>query len=743
MKVGVYASAVLVATLPAAAVLAFVSQISPLAAPVLAHLAAVPRQAAYTTLFATVALALVLWLFSRDRPLGKCAFWTSWWLVAGLATLTAVLLVPHHPCFSIAAIAFLGPTLLYPLRNLAVPSMPPSEWFNVAWVAAAAAAVVCLAAWLPWIVAGFEGRQRWTDWQPFFRGLVQQHAISWKCAFASWACPPAMCLELGIVAVLCWVRQRYTSVEASEVDDVSPGTSARQVLLASSVKQVAGWLFALVLLIWIQATMNATGQQEFSQTREDMSDEVVGLAFLLFLTLSVWVLDTLGPEEVAVAVQQSKMVQETAKLLQNDWVRAFLFLIAGVPIGLLLGGDAAFYWMCGRGKAREVKPFMQWTEDWRWTSVLVKASWLGQIYVFIFVGIGKLTTVLLAVINAQFSGWPVFTVSAVMFVITLAIFMFPASPGPPIYVVMGIVICSSAQERGWSFAAGLAWATLVAYVMKLAFTALAQKFVGEPFSGNDRVRRLVGVHTPYMRAIERILREPGVTLAKVSLLVGGPDWPVAVLCGILRLSVLSVQLCISPVLLQSVFPSVLAGALLLNQSAQQERTAHGVAEVTLVIAGGLQLLMGVIAFYYVQEVLERNYEELSRSRPEDAHIEQLEERADARDRAFWRESAWEMLPTWLKVMLIGGLLCIQASIALLSVYQACFKKFGLMSSVDKDLDGSALAIVQPWGWVAVGLAATDSLVLAAFYTWCRAQGAGGAGTLLEKEQAEKEGRAIL
>jgi len=383
---------------------------------------------------------------------------------------------------------------------------------------------------------------------------------------------------------------------------------------------------------------------------------------------------------------------------------------------------------------------LQWTLDWRWTSVLVKASWLGLIYVSVFVGIGKMTTVLLAEINHRFSGLPVYTVSAVMFFLALLIFLFPASPGPPIYVVMGIVICSSAEKQGWSFTAGLWWATLVAYAMKLAFTAVAQKFIGEPFSKNNSVRQLVGVHTPYMRAIEMILKERRATLAKVTLVVGGPDWPVAVLCGILRLSVVSIQVCISPVLVQSVFPSVLAGALLLEQSSAKEKTTHGMAEVTLVVAGGLQLIMGIIAFYNVQEVLEQHYDELSRSRPEDAELERLEERSSARDSAFWRESAWPMLPIWLKATLIGGLLCIQASVVLLSMHESCFRKFGLMSSVERDLDGSVFNIVQYWGWVAVALSAVDMLSLLAFYAWCRQH---SARTLLEREQAEAEGRSIL
>lgn len=729
-----YLSAILVACLPPALVLVFLSQISPFAAHIVGALAHVPHHVAYTSIFLTGTMIAIMWHFNgRGHGSNGKLFWLSWWFLTGLATFSAVLSVPYHPCFSIAFLTILGPLLLYPLR--ACFKDCEALWFRVAWVATGCSAALCLLTWLPWILIGPKSREKWTDWNPPTRQLVEGGVISWKCAFATWACPPSMFLELSVVAVLCWVRMRYVS-SSLRVEE-------QHLMLVSSMKQVAGWLFALVMLIWIQATMNATGAQEFNTRREDMSDEVVGLAFLLFLTMSLWVLDTVGPSEVATAVKESKVVQESSKMIENDWTRAFILLLACLPIGCLLLCDAAFNCVCGYSKAR--RPLFKWTEGWRWTSILVKASWLGIIYVSVAVGVGKMTTVLLAMINEHFSGWPVFTVSAVMFVLALLIFLFPASPGPPIYVVMGIVICSSAAKQGWTFSEGLLWATMVAFFMKLAFTAVAQKLIGEPFSNNDSVRQLVGIQTPYMRAIEMLLKVPGVTMAKVSLLVGGPDWPVAVLCGVLRLSVVSVQLCIAPVLVQSVFPSVLAGALLLEQShasGDETKRTHGMAEVTLVVAGGLQLIMGTMAFYYVQDVLETHYEKLSASRPEDAKLEEMERKAEALDRAFWHESAWEVLPLWLKAALILGVLSIEACVGILCMQEACFRKFGLMSSVEKDLDGHVLSIIKPLGWLALLLAALDALLLGSFYAYTK-QGSGSAQAALLEKEREAEGKQII
>jgi len=755
MKVlAMYLAAIVAASLPVAVVLAFVSQISTLSPAVMSLLAVVPRTVGYAALILTAACSVALWALVRNGTVGKTSFWTLWWVCMLLATTTAALTVLHHPCFAIFALAFLGPFLLYPLRHLALPHIETTDWFNIVWVATACASAMCFAVWLPWIIRGFEGREKWTGWREPVQTLVREGVISWKCAFVMWAAPPAVGMELGFVALLCWVRMRYTSLAETLADvtpDASPGTSKRNAVLVSSVKQVAGWLCALVLIIWIQATMSATGEREFNQIREDMSDEVLGLAVLVFLGMSLWVYDTLGPAEVAAAKERSKMVQETWKLLQNDWVRAFVFLLAGVPIVVFAIVERIQSHLRGGGKDRTFKPLLQWTVSWdgeergRWTSILVKASWLGILYVSCLVGIMKFFAILLAEVNEHFSGWPVFTVSAVMFFIALAIFLFPASPGPPIYTVMGIVICSSASKQGWTFSEGLLWATFVAYAMKLCFTAFAQKLIGEPFSRNTWVRGTVGIHTPYMRAIEKILREPRVTMAKVSLVIGGPDWPIAVLCGIMRLSAWSILVCISPVLFQSVFPSVLAGALLLvkGDETMNSLSTHGMAEVTLMVAGGLQLVFGVVAFYHVQNVLEQHYEELTRSRPEDEELEEMNRRADAVDRAFWSEAAWEMLPCWMKAVLLCGLLCIEASVVLLIRADDCFKKFDLMSTVEKDLGGDVLAIVKPLGWVAMGLALVDALALCVFYLWSHVHVAGGARMLLDKDQLEKEGKAII
>jgi len=148
---------------------------------------------------------------------------------------------------------------------------------------------------------------------------------------------------------------------------------------------------------------------------------------------------------------------------------------------------------------------------------------------------------------------------------------------------------------------------------------------------------------------------------------------------------------------------------------------------------------GLIALYYVQEVLEQNYERLSEKRLEDAKLVEMDSQAEALERAFWRESDWELLPGVLKFSLSMGLVTMEASLGLLAgplsklLGGSCFKSFSLMSSLKKDLGGSPLAIVEPLGWLAIALAAISAMSLGSFYAWAQRSLRGSTQQVLERE----------
>merc|ERR1740123_1716887 len=175
----------------------------------------------------------------------------------------------------------------------------------------------------------------------------------------------------------------------------------------------------------------------------------------------------------------------------------------------------------------------------------------------------------------------------------------------------------------------------------------------------------------------------------MALLLGGPDWPVAVLCGMLDIPVMPILLCVSPVLFQSIIPSVLAGALMLSpDTGMKNGSIEAMAEVSLVVAAALQMATSFLAFYHIQDVLEKKYDQLSEKRPEDLVLLEMDKASEARERAFWRELQWDNLTGWVKGLLVCGLLCMEASLFLLSgLLGNCFKEFSLTSTIEKDLGG--------------------------------------------------------
>ena len=99
-----------------------------------------------------------------------------------------------------------------------------------------------------------------------------------------------------------------------------------------------------------------------------------------------------------------------------------------------------------------------------------------------------------------------------------------------------------------------------------------QKLIGEVFGKSVAIRQVVGVNSEAIRAMRVVLSEPKFTMNKVFILVGGPDWPVSVLCGILGLNQIPILIGTIPVIIL-VAPTVFCGSFAYMGSMEDE---HGV-----------------------------------------------------------------------------------------------------------------------------------------------------------------------
>ena len=75
------------------------------------------------------------------------------------------------------------------------------------------------------------------------------------------------------------------------------------------------------------------------------------------------------------------------------------------------------------------------------------------------------------------------------------------------------------------------YAIAVSLFIKLLGCTVQQKLIGGALGSNVTVRQNVGINSEGIRAMRVMLSDKRFTMRKVSMLVGGPDWPVSVLCG--------------------------------------------------------------------------------------------------------------------------------------------------------------------------------------------------------------------
>jgi len=324
-------------------------------------------------------------------------------------------------------------------------------------------------------------------------------------------------------------------------------------------------------------------------------------------------------------------------------------------------------------------------------------------------------------------------------------FMLPPVPGIPVYICAGIVLSARARniEVVGKFWGGMCIAILESLVLKIC-AVCGQYSIGYFLGKSVKVQQMVSVDKVPIRAIEQILSMRGLSLPKVSVLVGGPDWPTSVLCGILRINLL--QCCIGtlPVIFVST-PCVVAGAFMSNPALDTEdsRRLSGVTtpaptdkegEIwdtlsTTALAGSflVQLAGMVLALYFIQEVVHRDGEELAKPRKEHEAVAALTRKEADYVQEYNKVIAWPNLLQSRKYLIASSTsLMLMSTFMFVMMDEACFRQFQVANKIsdpfDKDgLAGNALNLIHPLGWFATGCFFFASLLHFAFLRWASSE----------------------
>ena len=119
-----------------------------------------------------------------------------------------------------------------------------------------------------------------------------------------------------------------------------------------------------------------------------------------------------------------------------------------------------------------------------------------------------------------------------------------------------------------------------------------------------------------MKAMRLVLSQEGLSIPKVAILIGGPDWPTSVSCGIMRLSLPQIILGTTPVVFL-ILPTCVTGALLYMASLKDESGNpefswdDTVSTITVSLTALVQCGSMIVAAYYLEQTADKRVDEVA------------------------------------------------------------------------------------------------------------------------------------
>jgi len=394
----------------------------------------------------------------------------------------------------------------------------------------------------------------------------------------------------------------------------------------------------------------------------------------------------------------------------NQMIRKVKSFITGTPL--------EYRGILTQMTAEQVKDFKT---NWNHSKVLTYAAYWGFGYVFFNVLASKFTTVFLSWLIEYTSDMSIPAVTGIVVLVGMGLFMLPPIPGLPIYLTGGIVLVSVGRET-LGLVNAIAYATSVGLGTKLLACAIQQKIIGGMLGGSISVKQVVSVNSDGVRAMRLILSEKGITARKVAVLVGGPDWPVSVLCGILGLDLLPILYGTLPVILV-ITPTVFTGSFAFMGSLETDDGldkypwADTMGTVSSALAACVMFYFAFEAAGAISSCLETNKEEIA-ALEYDKEVEAADAEEAKLSAVRERVTQWSNVPTIFKLLLISSVLSMIACCYILVLFdELSFKDYDLMYTIDEHLEGNWMNIVQPLGRVALLLSVVSYIFLHLFNSW--------------------------
>jgi len=371
-------------------------------------------------------------------------------------------------------------------------------------------------------------------------------------------------------------------------------------------------------------------------------------------------------------------------------------------------------------------------DNWHWPSILEKSWICAFIFLLVWVVFSKLAIVFLSWFNWIMKDMSFWAVTALYYLVGLLMFMLPPITGIVVYMGAGVILVSRGmREPSVTFSMGVAYAAAVSLLLKMNAFVMQQKCIGEAMGHNAKIQQLVVVHNIGTVAMERILSRPGLHIDKVMVLCGGPDWPTAVISGILKLNVWQMLLGTLPCLFLIV-PSVLAGACLLEESLAP------IAPLTVILMGFLQGSVFVAALIFTAREATVHKRELRMARTKclgekdfgltvrkipsaiAPSIAKWERKRKRNTKEYLAFTVWGNLMVQERAALVFSVLLQLSSCWITTALSSlCFRPFSLAKTIGESyeeggLNGNAFNLLLPLGNVACFLALSGIIIHSAY-----------------------------
>lgn len=572
-----------------------------------------------------------------------------------------------------------------------------------------------------------------TDFADIEEHFVDSIVYRRKLAFfILWASPVFLAITYFILGLFVFKRGQFHVPPEGDIHvltTVSGIAADDNIYVGQELKFVFYCFVLLGMTAWIAASVAA---QDF-----ELSWAVLRISGTIIAMICLYLWFTIGPTRILRAAKEHPSVQFIMDMLFCDWMKAiFLTLFwpvlplyfalefvrqrvrKGLRWGKVVESGHEGNWLTHEGIER-------WSEmaTWDWPSILDKSINVGVGYFVLQVGAGTGTTIFLAWLAEAVASWTMAPLLLVLFAVGLLMFLIPVVPGLPIYLVSGIVIVQKYEDN---FLIGVAVGSLLCWAIKLCSNIVLMKCIGEPFADNVTVRMTVGCHTPTMRAAEMILTRPGLTFSKVAVLIGGPDWPTAVLCAMLKVPVSSMLVGISPVLVL-IIPVVLAAAYTLEAAKaseagneHDESSYSSLATNFMMLSAVVQMGSMIVAGIFLHTVKVEHAAAFGTERPEDKPVIEAIAQAEVEAKEFKKKTAWELMPHILRAVLVLGSWSIVGMMYIVLLMSAdAFHEFSLTNKVCDLKDCNPIFILKPLGFLSVGFLGLAIVCQMCFHGWCR------------------------